>query len=69
MNPTGTSFNTRPRSLATRSIIDYTGGIEDLEAKRVRVIGDPDERFREDPVRMMRAVAIVCPSRSKRWAT
>jgi len=42
------------------SIIDYTGGIEDLEAMRVRVIGDPDERFREDPVRMMRAVAIAC---------
>jgi len=46
--------------IADFSIIDYTGGIEDLEAKRVRVIGDPDERFREDPVRMMRAVAIAC---------
>jgi len=45
--------------IADFSIIDYTGGIEDLEAKRVRVIGDPDERFREDPVRMMRAVAIA----------
>jgi Poly A polymerase head domain/Probable RNA and SrmB- binding site of polymerase A len=46
--------------IADFSIIDYTGGIDDLEAKRVRVIGDPDERFREDPVRMMRAVAIAC---------
>lgn len=46
--------------IADFSIIDYTGGIEDLEARRVRVIGDPDERFREDPVRMMRAVAIAC---------
>ncbi len=46
--------------IADFSIIDYTGGIADLEAKRVRVIGDPDERFREDPVRMMRAVAIAC---------
>ncbi len=46
--------------IADFSIIDFTGGIEDLEAKRVRVIGDPDERFREDPVRMMRAVAIAC---------
>jgi poly(A) polymerase len=45
--------------IADFSIIDYTGGIEDLEAKRVRVIGDPDDRFREDPVRMMRAVAIA----------
>jgi len=46
--------------IADFSIIDFTGGIADLEAKRVRVIGDPDERFREDPVRMMRAVAIAC---------
>ena len=46
--------------IADFSIIDFTGGIDDLEAKRVRVIGDPDERFREDPVRMMRAVAIAC---------
>jgi poly(A) polymerase len=46
--------------IADFSIIDYTGGIDDLEARRVRVIGDPDERFREDPVRMMRAVAIAC---------
>jgi hypothetical protein len=46
--------------IADFSIIDYTGGIADLEAMNVRVIGDPDERFREDPVRMMRAVAIAC---------
>lgn len=38
------------------SVIDYVGGIEDLGQGRVRVIGDPDLRFREDPVRMMRAI-------------
>lgn len=38
------------------SVIDYVGGIEDLGEGRVRVIGDPDLRFREDPVRMMRAI-------------
>jgi poly(A) polymerase len=38
------------------SVIDYVGGIEDLREGRVRVIGDPDLRFREDPVRMMRAI-------------
>lgn len=37
------------------TVIDYVGGIDDLQAKLVRVIGDPDVRFREDPVRMMRA--------------
>ncbi len=43
-------------NIADFSVIDYIGGLEDLEAKRVRVIGDPDVRFREDPVRMMRAI-------------
>ena len=38
------------------SVIDYVGGLEDLEAGLVRTIGDPEIRFREDPVRMMRAV-------------
>lgn len=37
------------------SVIDYVGGIEDLRKRSVRVIGDPDVRFQEDPVRMMRA--------------
>jgi poly(A) polymerase len=38
------------------SVIDYVNGVEDLRQGRVRVIGDPDLRFREDPVRMMRAI-------------
>jgi poly(A) polymerase len=38
------------------SIIDYVGGLADLEAGLIRTIGDPDVRFQEDPVRMMRAV-------------
>ncbi len=43
-------------NIADFSVIDYVGGLEDLQQKRVRVIGEPDIRFREDPVRMMRAV-------------
>jgi len=46
-------------NIADFSIIDYTGGLEDLEAKVIRSIGDPNERFREDPVRMTRAVAFA----------
>lgn len=38
------------------SIIDYVGGLEDLAAGRLRVIGDPRVRFTEDPVRMLRAL-------------
>jgi poly(A) polymerase len=45
--------------IATFSIIDYTGGLDDLRAGLVRCIGDPAERFREDPVRMLRAVAMA----------
>ena len=37
------------------SVIDYVGGIDDLEAQMVRCIGEPCTRFREDPVRMLRA--------------
>lgn len=42
--------------IKTFSIIDYVGGLKDLQAKVIRSIGDPAIRFREDPVRMMRAV-------------
>ena len=45
--------------IGTFSIIDYTGGLEDLRAGIVRSIGDPAERFQEDPVRMLRAVAMA----------
>lgn len=46
-------------NIADFSIIDYTGGLRDLEARIIRCIGDPNERFREDPVRMMRAVVMA----------
>ena len=45
--------------IATFSIIDYTGGLEDLRARVMRCIGNPVERFQEDPVRMLRAVTMA----------
>jgi len=42
-------------TIAHFTVIDYTGGIEDLRKRLVRAIGDPGVRFREDPVRMLRA--------------
>ncbi|MEE2789902.1 MAG: polynucleotide adenylyltransferase PcnB [Myxococcota bacterium] len=39
-----------------KEVIDYINGLEDLEARVLRTIGDPNTRFREDPVRMLRAV-------------
>ncbi len=41
---------------ATRQIIDYVGGLADLKEKTIRTIGPPRQRFREDPVRMIRAI-------------
>lgn len=38
------------------SLIDYLGGLADLKAGLVRVIGDPEQRYREDPVRMLRVL-------------
>jgi len=45
--------------IETFSIIDYVGGMEDLRARVLRSIGDPNERFLEDPVRMLRAVVLA----------
>jgi poly(A) polymerase len=40
-------------------IIDYVGGLEDIRLRRVRMIGSPDIRLREDPVRILRALRIA----------
>jgi poly(A) polymerase len=42
-------------NIADFSIWDYVGGLEDIHAKRLRLIGDVETRYREDPVRMLRA--------------
>lgn len=38
------------------TVLDYVGGVSDLKAGILRVIGDPEARYREDPVRMLRAI-------------
>jgi len=45
--------------IATFSIIDYVGGLEDLKTGVIRSIGDPMQRFQEDPVRMLRAISFA----------
>ena len=42
-------------NIADFSLWDYVGGAEDIAAHRLRLIGDPETRYREDPVRMLRA--------------
>jgi len=41
------------------SIIDYVGGLQDLKDGLIRSIGDPNDRFQEDPVRMLRAIVMA----------
>ncbi len=42
--------------VSTASVIDYVGGLKDLSKKKIRIIGDPSQRYKEDPVRMLRVV-------------
>ena len=41
------------------SVRDYTGGYDDVQARLLRLIGDPEARYREDPVRMLRAARLA----------
>lgn len=41
------------------SVRDYVGGFEDVNARVLKLIGDPDSRYREDPVRMLRAIRLA----------
>ena len=43
---------------ATEEVVDFHGGLADLKKRLMRVIGDPEARYREDPVRMLRAVRL-----------
>jgi poly(A) polymerase len=45
--------------IGTFSVIDYVGGLDDLDRRLIRCIGDPEVRFLEDPVRMLRAVVLA----------
>ncbi len=45
--------------IADFSVRDYIGGLADLDAHCLRLIGDPDARYREDPVRMLRAARLA----------
>lgn len=45
--------------IKTETLVDHFGGIEDLEAKRLKTVGDAHDRFNEDALRMMRAVRLA----------
>lgn len=59
-------------NIADFSIVDYTNGMEDIKSKTLRIIGDPAQRFFEDPVRLLRATRFlaklqiqICPETEK----
>jgi len=52
------SVNALYYNIADRSIVDYVGGLEDIESRVFRLIGDPLTRCEEDPVRVLRAVRL-----------
>ena len=41
---------------SSETVLDYHGGMVDMEKKTLRMIGDPAKRYREDPIRMLRAI-------------
>jgi poly(A) polymerase len=43
----------------TQEVLDYCGGFSDLRKRVIRMIGNPEQRYREDPVRMLRAVRLA----------
>ncbi len=50
------SINAMYYDPVSQIVVDYHGGIADIRAKKLRMIGDPDTRYREDPVRIVRVV-------------
>jgi poly(A) polymerase len=50
------SVNALYYNISDFSVVDYVGAMEDLKSGTLRMIGDADQRYREDPVRMLRAV-------------
>ncbi|OGT47131.1 MAG: hypothetical protein A3E83_05085 [Gammaproteobacteria bacterium RIFCSPHIGHO2_12_FULL_41_20] len=46
-------------NIADFSVVDYMNGMEDLQAARLRIIGDPEQRYQEDPVRILRAARLA----------
>ena len=55
LDPARLASGSAPDSLASQ-VVDHVGGLEDLRDRIIRAIGDPDERFEEDHLRMLRAV-------------
>ncbi len=45
---------------STEEVIDYTGGLRHINERTLHIIGNAEERYKEDPVRMLRAIRFIC---------
>ncbi len=50
------TINSLYYNILDSSIIDFTGGVKDIQSRLIRIIGHPQTRYQEDPVRMLRAI-------------
>ena len=50
------SINAMYYDPSSETVLDYHGGMADIQKKTLRIIGDPAKRYREDPIRMLRAI-------------
>lgn len=50
------TINSLYYNIEDASIVDFTGGVQDISQRLIRMIGDPTTRYQEDPVRMLRAI-------------
>ncbi|MBI2484497.1 CCA tRNA nucleotidyltransferase [Candidatus Uhrbacteria bacterium] len=57
------TINALAYDIGAKKIIDPFGGLVDLRKKRIRTVGEPEERFREDYSRMLRAIRFCCTLR------
>lgn len=53
------TINSLYYNIADFSVVDYTGGLKDLKQKSVRIIGEAEQRYREDAVRMLRCIRLA----------
>lgn len=53
------SVNALYYNIADFSIVDYVDGMQDIQSRSLRLIGDPEKRFHEDPVRLVRAIRFM----------
>jgi|AntRauTorckE6833_2_1112554.scaffolds.fasta_scaffold00413_18 tRNA nucleotidyltransferase/poly(A) polymerase len=54
------TFNALYYDISKGEVIDLVGGVDDLKNKKVRMVGDPDERIKEDPLRIQRIFRFAC---------